>query len=126
MGIKLVEEVVNHAPRELSHGERWLLVCLAQHARDETRLAWPGREWLMHTLGTEKWDTVASTLRGLASKGYEVRVPRGVGSDGRTHFASKGTQTTYRIPELRSRSDSVRANNVRTSQEVTRSDESSG
>lgn len=111
MGIKLVAEVVNHAPRELTHAERWLLVCLAENARDETRLAWPGRDWLMDKLATDKWDTVATTLRGLAAKGYEVRVPRGTGTDGRTYFASKGTQTTYRLPELKARADSVRANN---------------
>lgn len=40
MGIRLVVEVLDHAPAALSHRERMLLVVLAEEARDETRLTW--------------------------------------------------------------------------------------
>lgn len=40
MGIRLVVEVLDHAPATLSHRERMLLVVLAEEARDETRLTW--------------------------------------------------------------------------------------
>lgn len=113
MGIKLVVEVMDHAPPGLTAAERWLLACLAEQANDESRMAW-GRDLrgrLMDRMGTDKWDTVATQLRNLAGKGLEVRVSRGTGADGRTYFAARGTQTTYRIPELRSDSQCVRANN---------------
>lgn len=40
MGIRLIVEVLDHAPSTLSHRERLLAVALAEDANDDTRLTW--------------------------------------------------------------------------------------
>ncbi|SFF11994.1 hypothetical protein SAMN05216251_108244 [Actinacidiphila alni] len=40
MGIRLIVEVLDHAPQTLSHRERLLLAVLAEDANDDTRITW--------------------------------------------------------------------------------------
>ncbi|MFD5081889.1 hypothetical protein ACFWOG_04505 [Kitasatospora sp. NPDC058406] len=44
MGIRLVVEVLRHAPETLTHREKLLLVALAEDANDDTRLTWSSVE----------------------------------------------------------------------------------
>ncbi|OUC99338.1 helix-turn-helix domain-containing protein [Streptosporangium minutum] len=97
MGIKLVVEVLDHAPRDLTPAERLVLVVLAEDARDETRVCWPGPDKLVQRTGLQ-WDSIRRVFQRLAKRGLEVRVPIGQGSDGRPVFARENVQTNFRIP----------------------------
>ncbi|MFF2954307.1 hypothetical protein ACFVVU_23555 [Kitasatospora sp. NPDC057965] len=44
MGIRLIVEVLRHAPETLTHREKLLLVVLAEDANDDTRLTWSSVE----------------------------------------------------------------------------------
>lgn len=44
MGVRLMVEVLDYAPANLTPRERWTLVVLAESARDTTRVCWPGIE----------------------------------------------------------------------------------
>ncbi|MFI2612073.1 hypothetical protein [Kitasatospora sp. NPDC018619] len=44
MGIRLIVEVLRHAPETLTHREKLLLVVLAEDANDDTRLTWSSIE----------------------------------------------------------------------------------
>lgn len=44
MGIRLVVEVLDCAPADLTPAERLVLVVLAEYANDRTRLCWPSIE----------------------------------------------------------------------------------
>lgn len=97
MGFKLVDEVLDHAPAELTTPERFLLVLLAKAARDEARTCWPGMDTLANQMGVSE-RRVRQLLNQLAQHGYEVRVPSGVDKNGMPVFASKGHATVYRLP----------------------------
>jgi hypothetical protein len=97
MGFKLVDEVLDHAPAELTTPERFLLVLLAKAARDEARTCWPGMDTLARQMGISE-RRVRQLLNQLAQRGYEVRVPSGVDKNGMPVFASKGHATVYRLP----------------------------
>lgn len=100
MSIKLMVEVIDHGPAELTAQERWLLVCLAERANDETREAWPGHKDLLRRMRVCDWDGVAKVLRSLAAKGYEVRVPITTDRRGRPVYAASGHRSVYRIPRF--------------------------
>ncbi|MFG2144111.1 hypothetical protein ACGFRG_07915 [Streptomyces sp. NPDC048696] len=44
VGIRLIVEVMDHAPTTLTHREAWVLGVLAEDARDETRTTWSSIE----------------------------------------------------------------------------------
>jgi hypothetical protein len=44
VGIRLIVEVMDHAPTTLTHREAWVLGVLAEDARDETRVTWSSVE----------------------------------------------------------------------------------
>lgn len=44
MGVRLIVEVLDFAPANLTPRERWALVVMAEGARDTTRVCWPGVE----------------------------------------------------------------------------------
>lgn len=102
MGIRLIVEVLDHAPVELAPQERLLLVVLAETAADDTRMCWPGMETLTRRMGLSA-RRVREVLADLGQRGYEVRVPSGVDRHGMAVFASKGHRTVYRVPAFRQR-----------------------
>ncbi|WP_433319154.1 hypothetical protein [Micromonospora chersina] len=106
MGVRLIVEVLDHAPPGLTAGDRLLLVVLAENANDETREGWPGWELIARRM---RWadqrdggkNAVSTALANLARRGVECRVPIGQTEAGRPVFAAHGRRTTYRIPHLR-------------------------
>lgn len=100
MSIRLVVEVFDHAPAELTASERLVLLVLAESARDETRTCWPTMELLVKRTGLGSDRSVRKALVRLAERGYEVRVPTGTDRRGRPTFAHTGHATVYRIPAL--------------------------
>jgi hypothetical protein len=105
MGIRLIVEVLDHAPAELTAQQRLLLLALAETARDETRTCWPGMEMLTRRTGLSD-RRVRAVLAQLEQRCYEVRVAAGTDKNGKQTFAHHGHATIYRLPCFRqSRSD---------------------
>jgi hypothetical protein len=84
-------------PNLLTLAERNVLLELADFANDKTRLAYPGMEALSRACGLPE-GTISKCLQRMAAKGLELRIPVGKADDGRAVVATRGRQTTYRIP----------------------------
>ena len=104
MGYRLYRHVLDHAPADLTSGERLLLLVIADDANDNTRTGWPGTDLLTHRTGLSP-DGITKTFRRLANRGLEVRVPISTDAAGRPIFAVRGRRTTYRVPVLPERAD---------------------
>jgi hypothetical protein len=102
MSIRLMVEMLDHAPAELTPAERLLLVAIAEKANEQTRMSWPGMDTLTQRTGLSD-RRVRQVLADLAARGYEVRVPIGVDRHGMPVFATKGHRTEYRVPTFRQR-----------------------
>lgn len=106
MGIRLVVEVLDHAPADLTAVDRLVLIVLAEQANDQTRECWPGWELIARRMQWAGYrdggkNAVSKALANLARRGVEVRVPIGATDDGKAVYAAHGRRTTYRIPPLR-------------------------
>ena len=97
MGIRLVVEVLDHAPADLTRAERLLLVAIAEEANDTTREAWPGMARLRRRLGLAEV-SVRHVLERLAARGLELRVALGIDKRGAPFYANRGRSTIYRLP----------------------------
>jgi len=106
VSIRLINEVLDHAPAELTPVERLLLVALAEKANDLTRRCWPGMELLTKRLGVGE-RRVRQVLTELATRGYELRVPAGCNKRGEPVFATRGHRTVYEIPTFGPKGGSV-------------------
>jgi len=103
MGVKLIREVLDHAPDTLTAADRLLLVVIAETASDATREGWPGWELIARRM---RWhhqrdggkNAVSTALAAMARRGVDVRVPIARGKDGRPVYAAAGRRTIYRIP----------------------------
>lgn len=102
MGIKLVVEVMDHAPEDLTPAERLVLVVIAENVRDgdPKRETWPGfnAAVLAKRAGLTGDGSLKRALQRLAKRGMEVRVPIATGKDGRELYAVPGQQCRYRLP----------------------------
>lgn len=99
MGVRLVTEILDHAPSDWTQSERLIVVAIAEQANDETRRGYPGAELIAHRAGIDP-ASLSRTLRRLAMKGVELRVATGVDRTGRTVYAHRSHPTVYEIPRL--------------------------
>lgn len=99
MGVRLIVEVLDHAPANLTPAERLVLVVIAEAANDRTREGWPGTETLTRRTGLTDRGVRAAFAR-LATRGLEVRVPIGKDSRGHPVYSKPGHRTVYRLPRL--------------------------
>lgn len=97
MGIKLIVEVLDHAPRDLSQAELVVLIAIAEEANDVTREAWPGMTKLARRTRMAPV-SVRHVLERLRDRKLEIRVPIGIDHSGAPVFAGRGRCTVYRIP----------------------------
>ncbi|MFD8596991.1 hypothetical protein ACFV1L_18515 [Kitasatospora sp. NPDC059646] len=91
MGIRLIVEVMDHAPSTLTHREAWVLAVLAEDANDGTRICWPGIEDDPETVRRMRIPSRSSrydVLRALKAKGALEAVETG----------RRGRRAVYRIP----------------------------
>jgi hypothetical protein len=90
-------------PAEWSQGERLVALIIADACSDRTGTGYIANEQLCTETGyTQK--SLSDVLRRLSRHGYEMRVPHGLGKDGRPVFAARGHGTDYRVPILKPRS----------------------
>lgn len=104
MGYRLYRHVLDHAPADLTSGERLLLLVIADDANDDTRLGRPGTDLLTHRTGMGARG-LRSAFTRLAERGYELRVPITKDENGRPVYAVRGRRTTYRVPVFPLRQD---------------------
>lgn len=106
MSIDLILEVMDHAPADLTSGERLALIVIAERANDRTRIATQSARWTLDTIAHRagvKRTGLKSIFQGLARKGCEVRVPVKVTDGGKPVFAFEGTALTFKVPNLAQR-----------------------
>jgi hypothetical protein len=99
VGIRLIIEVFDHAPAELTPTERLLLLALAESARDDTRTCWPSMKLLTRRTGLQD-RSVRKAFTRLAERGYEVRMQAGTDKHGNPTYAHTGRATVYRLPDF--------------------------
>lgn len=100
MGFKLRREVRDHLPPGLlTANERCVVLELADYCNDDTRTGAPGVDWLARAADVPA-GKVGEILARVARKWTELRVPLGVGSDGRAYYSRTGQRTSYRFPDL--------------------------
>lgn len=104
VSIRLVVEVLDHAPPDLTPSMCLVLVVLAELADDKTRrVRFPRGERPMDVLTrrTRLAEAgVRKAIRMLRERGIEVRVPIGTGRHGQPVFAAPGRAVDYRLPHL--------------------------
>jgi hypothetical protein len=98
VGYELRRWLADHLPAGCTPSERLVALELADRARDGTRQAWPTMDDLVRWTGLKNAKSVGQALKGLADKGWELRVSVGVDGHGRPVYAFRGHRTTYRIP----------------------------
>lgn len=91
MSWRIVDEVLDHSPKDLTPGERLVLVVLASHANDQTRICWPGMDNIVRRTGMHE-DTIRRAINQLRDHGLLQR----------RNVAHRGARTEYQISALRS------------------------
>lgn len=99
MGIRLVVEVLDHAPPALGQGDVLMLVAIAESANDHTREGWPGMDLLAQRTRIAV-RSVRRTLTRLEAAGLIARVAVGTDRNGAPIYAHRGHATVYRIERL--------------------------
>ena len=102
MSWKLVEEVLDQAPADLSSGARLLLVVLAESARDDTRACWPGMDTITRRTGLSPRG-VRAAFAHLAERGLDPRRSLGEDRNGRPVYAHESRRTEYVLPSFAQR-----------------------
>ncbi|MBB4931810.1 hypothetical protein F4561_002630 [Lipingzhangella halophila] len=93
MGVRLIVEVLDYAPDSLTPRERYVLVALAENARDTTRTCWPGfedDETFVRRCRVNSRSQRYTVLKALIAKGAVENIRRG----------QKGVRAGYRIAPL--------------------------
>jgi hypothetical protein len=99
VSIRLIVEILDHAPPDLSLAERLVLIVIAEEANDATRRGWPPLEVIADRAGLDVRGA-ESALRRLRQRGYDIRVALKVGKDGRPVYAWRGRSVTYSMPRF--------------------------
>jgi hypothetical protein len=104
MGVRLMVEVLNHAPPSIGPTERLLLLALAEKADDQTRLVrWARgenpREVLRQRINVSE-GAVRKAFGRLADVGLDPRVPIGTDRGGHAMYAHSGRAAEYSLPVL--------------------------
>lgn len=99
MGYKLRREVRDLLwPGALTASERVLLLELADNANDDTRVAYPGMEWILAACDLPTKKRAGEHLASIAAKWFEIRVEVGKDKNGNPLYALPRKRTTYRFP----------------------------
>jgi predicted ArsR family transcriptional regulator len=125
VSIDLILEVMDHAPADLTPGERMVLTVIAERANEKTRIAKQTSNWTIDTIAKRSGvgrDGLRKIFQRLAKNGCEVRVKLGTDSRGRPVFAYEGTAMTFKVPKLAKRGDACTASNEKRGDDSTATD----
>ena len=95
MGVRLMVEVLDHAPKDLQPREVLALLAIAESANDATRTGWPGKKLLARRARISERACKALTDR-LQAKGVLEEVRRGGG---------RANATVWRLPRFTSKDE---------------------
>jgi hypothetical protein len=99
VGYKLYRQVRDLAPGDWTSGMLVVAWVIADDANEDTRCSWiETAELCRRARMTPRG--VRKALEKLAEDGYEFRVSRGTGKDGREVYATRGKQPTYMVPDI--------------------------
>lgn len=93
MGVRLIVEVLDYAPASLTPRERYVLIVLAEGARDHTRVCWPGiedDETFIQRSRLKSRSQRYAVIKALIEKGALDNFQRG----------QKGVRAGYRIARM--------------------------
>lgn len=97
MAYELVEEVLDHAPADLSGTEVLLLVGIAEQARKPSRMADIPTADLARRVRVEP-ESLKKVIQRLSKRGIDVRLVIGIDKIGRPIYAVPGRVSTYVLP----------------------------
>jgi hypothetical protein len=99
VGYKLYRQIRDFAPRDWTSGELVVAWVIADDANDETRRSFIPTDELCRRahMGDRN---VRKTLEKLADRGFEFRVSKGKGKDGREVYASRNNEPEYMVPDI--------------------------
>ena len=99
MGYKLYRQIRDFAPRDWTSGELVVAWVIADDANDDTRRSFIDTPELCRRarMGDRN---VRKTLEKLADRGFEFRVSKGKGKDGREVYANRNDAPEYRVPDI--------------------------
>lgn len=97
MAFELVEDILDHAPADLTHTEVLLLVAVAEFARVETRMAAVDQADLARRVRVDQ-DSIKKICQRLEKRGIQVRLAFAFDRIGRPLYAVPGRTSTYIVP----------------------------
>ena len=105
LGTRLRREIRNLLPPGLlTPIERAIVLEIADACRDDdgpggaARTGQPGMAWILEAAGAASEKKVGEALASIARKWVELRVPLGIGRDGKAYYSVASVRTTYRFP----------------------------
>lgn len=98
MGYELRRRLREALGPDIAGLQRAVALEIADDANEATRESWASLEDLARWTAARDVNVVRTTLKRLATAGWEFRVPLGVGKDGRVLFAVPGRRLTFRVP----------------------------
>ena len=99
MAWQLVEEVLDHAPGDLTPAEMLALVVIAEYCKGGSRECSKSTEDLARRMRL-KIRGVQDALRRLAENKLDVRVPLGTDKNGKPVYAHRGRVPRFKLPEF--------------------------
>jgi hypothetical protein len=99
VGYKLYREICDFAPPDWSSPELTVAWVIADDASDATRASWIPLPLLCARTRLAP-SSVRAALAKLAGRGYEFRVIKGYGKDGRPVFATRSHAVDYLVPSM--------------------------
>lgn len=108
VGYELYREVRDLAPGDWTPAERVTALMIADAARVKTRIALIPNALLCQRTGLSPTG-LRGALQRLEKRGYEFRIAKGKGRDGRKVYAVNSHETEYCVPFLHRPSGDTRA-----------------
>lgn len=99
VGYKLYRQIRDHAPQNWTSGELVIAFIIADSANEDTRRSYLEADELCRRARMSDRG-VRKALEKLAERGFEFRVSRGKGKDGKEVYAVSGKRIEYQVPDI--------------------------
>jgi hypothetical protein len=99
VGYKLYRQIRDFAPQDWTSGELVIAIMIADSANEETRRSYiDNADLCRRARMTDRG--VRKALERLLERGFDFRVSRGKGKDGKEMYALSGKRTEYQVPDI--------------------------